>query len=126
MIYVDSSECKFKNMVMSHMGADNTDELLNFAISLGLNPNWIQKKGEWREHFDICKSKKSLAIGKGAILLDRCHYVCLMKLMKKTLTEREFLQIKTYFEMFPCLILENKIQQLIENLCHSLYYGQSK
>jgi hypothetical protein len=66
-VYVDSMEAKFRGMVMCHMVADTTDELLAMADSIGVNRKWIQKPGTYGEHFDICLSKRAKAVRAGAI-----------------------------------------------------------
>jgi hypothetical protein len=51
----------------SHLSADTTEELLNFAQKLGLRPSWIQNPGHvWKEHFDVTDTKRALAIRLGA------------------------------------------------------------
>lgn len=66
-VYVDDSQIKFGRMRMCHMIADSTGELLVMAERLGLRPEWIQKAGTAYEHFDVCMSKRSVAIGLGAV-----------------------------------------------------------
>lgn len=70
-IYVDdmykNDLGNFGNMKMSHMIADSTQELLDMATKIGVAQKWIQSKGKPTEHFDICISKRKLAIEYGAI-----------------------------------------------------------
>lgn len=66
MVYIDSMNAKFGNMIMCHMVADTTEELLTMAQKIGVQTKWIQKKGTWEEHFDICLSKKKVALELGA------------------------------------------------------------
>lgn len=66
MVYVDNMNAKYKRMIMCHMIADTTEELLAMATIIGVNHKWIQNKGEKLEHFDICLTKKSIAIKNGA------------------------------------------------------------
>ena len=67
-VYVDDMQALFRRMVMCHMVADSTDELLAMADKIGVARKWLQHSGEgpFREHFDICLSKKSAAIRAGA------------------------------------------------------------
>lgn len=51
---------------MCHMFADTTKELLKMADKLGVSRKHLQEPGTYREHFDICKSKRKLAIYFGA------------------------------------------------------------
>jgi len=66
MIYVDDAFIPYRNMLMSHLIADSTDELLDFVDRIGVNRKWIQKSGLPDEHFDISKFKRTLAIELGA------------------------------------------------------------
>jgi len=47
------------------MWADSEDELVLFAKSIGLKPEWIQR--EALIHFDLTASKRKQAVAKGAI-----------------------------------------------------------
>lgn len=79
-VYVDDMEAAFGNMVMCHMWADTDDELLAMADAIGVQRKWIQghptlsfgkhRNASW-VHFDIAKSKRALAVGRGAIETDR-------------------------------------------------------
>lgn len=66
MVYVDSMNAKFRNMIMCHMMADTHEELMDMATKIGVAHKWIQYPGTNKEHFDICASKKVLAIKAGA------------------------------------------------------------
>lgn len=66
-VYVDDMEAEFGRMTMCHMIADSTEELLEMCDKIGVNKKWIQRAGTYREHFDIAKSKRKLAIENGAI-----------------------------------------------------------
>lgn len=62
MVYVDDMAAPFGSMIMCHMVADTTEELLAMADRIGVQRKWIQHAGTSGEHFDICLSKKKLAI----------------------------------------------------------------
>lgn len=70
MVYVDdmynSPVGKFGRMKMSHMVADTTEELLEMVDKIGVARKWIQYPGTAKEHFDICLSKRKLAVAHGA------------------------------------------------------------
>ena len=66
MVYVDNFNAPFGNMIMCHMIADSTEELLQMCDKIGVQRRWIQEKGTWYEHFDICVSKKKKALALGA------------------------------------------------------------
>lgn len=54
----------------SHLMADTTEELVEFARKLGLKPEWIQYEGTVREHFDVVESKRKKAIALGAVSME--------------------------------------------------------
>jgi hypothetical protein len=64
--YVDDMRAQFGSLVMCHMIADSRDELLAMAFKIGVHWKWIQKPGTSYEHFDICLSKRTLAVKYGA------------------------------------------------------------
>jgi len=61
-------------MMMCHMYADSTEELLAMADRIGVARKWIQYPGTYKEHFDVCKSKRALAVQDGAIEVERSHW----------------------------------------------------
>ena len=66
-VYVDDARLPFGRMLMCHMMADTTEELLAMADRIGVARKWIQFPGTYREHFDIALSKRALAVQAGAI-----------------------------------------------------------
>jgi hypothetical protein len=66
MVYVDNMEAPYKGMIMCHMIADTTEELIEMVRKIGVKEKWIQYPGTHKEHFDICLAKKKLAIKHGA------------------------------------------------------------
>lgn len=56
-------------MIMCHMTATTSRELLAMADRIGVARRHIQYPGTFKEHFDICKSKRALAVKYGAIEL---------------------------------------------------------
>lgn len=66
-VYVDDMRAPFGGMVMCHMVADSTDELLAMADRIGVSRRWLQKGGTHHEHFDIALSKRALAVKAGAV-----------------------------------------------------------
>jgi Protein of unknown function (DUF4031) len=60
----------FGRMLMCHMIADTTEELMSMADRIGVARKWVQDAGTTREHFDIALSKKRLAIQYGAIKIE--------------------------------------------------------
>ena len=66
-VYVDDMRSRFGRMVMCHMTADSSEELLAMADKIGVHRRWLQYPGTWKEHFDIALSKRALAVKLGAI-----------------------------------------------------------
>lgn len=70
-VYVDNSRHRYAGMVMCHMLADTTPELLDMADRIGVDRRWLQNPGTPKEHFDICMTKRALAVTAGAFRVDR-------------------------------------------------------
>lgn len=87
-VYVDNMRAKFGRMIMCHMLADTTEELLAMADKIGVDRKWIQNPGTPREHFDIALSKRDAAIAAGAIDADKYDIVNVMQ-RKRGLPEIE-------------------------------------
>jgi hypothetical protein len=72
-VYVDNFYVtgggNFGRMKMSHLIADTRAELLAMVDTIGVDRRWIQSPGTRREHFDIAKGKRDLAIKCGAIAI---------------------------------------------------------
>jgi len=71
-VYVDNFEAPYqpkhrpgRTYVMCHMIADTDDELHAMADKIGVARKWFQK-----DHYDIAKSKRDLAIKFGAVKID--------------------------------------------------------
>ncbi len=77
-VYVDESQWPFGRMIMCHMVADTLHELHSMADLIGIQRKWFQNKPGF-PHYDIAKSKRTLAIIYGA----------------KEITARELIKIKT-------------------------------
>lgn len=58
---------KTVDAVWCHMTADTSEELLEMAEKIGLNPRWIQYPGTWKEHFDVTASRRRKAVLLGAV-----------------------------------------------------------
>lgn len=67
-VYIDNMNACYRGMVMCHMVADTLDELHEMADKIGVDRKWFQclKKASY-PHYDICLSKKRLAIQYGAV-----------------------------------------------------------
>lgn len=69
-VYVDNMKAAFGRMVMCHMIADSTEELNEMADKIGVSRKWIQHAGTYREHYDICLSKRNKAVSLGAVEIE--------------------------------------------------------
>lgn len=85
-VYVDDMEASLGRMVMCHMLADTTEELLAMADKIGVQRKWIQKAGTHQEHFDIAKSKRALAVQLGAVEIDRAGLVEILRKRRAAIT----------------------------------------
>jgi hypothetical protein len=59
---VDDFDAPFGRMRMSHLIADSEAELHAMADQIGVARRWYQG-----DHYDVCKSKRELAISCGAV-----------------------------------------------------------
>lgn len=69
MVYVDPAVHPYRGMLMCHMIADTHEELIVMVKRIGVQVRWIQHAGTPKEHFDICKAKRTLAVKYGAVEL---------------------------------------------------------
>lgn len=68
MVYVGTREYKFGRLKLSHMIADNLEELHEMANKLGCS-KWFQNEGKY-PHYDVSKSNKKKAVELGAKLVN--------------------------------------------------------
>ena len=66
-VYVDDMQASCGRMKMCHMTADTHEELVVMADRIGVARRWIQYPGTWKEHFEICLSKRAAATRFGAV-----------------------------------------------------------
>lgn len=85
-VYVDDMAAPYGRMIMFHMLADTDEELHAMADIIGVARKWHQKKGTPHSHYDICQTKKALALTAGAIEVGRREVAALIK------KKREFMQ----------------------------------
>jgi len=64
-VFVDDAKNPFGRMIMCHMRADTLDELHAMAVKIGVSRRHFQDHPK-HPHYDICKSKRVLAINLGA------------------------------------------------------------
>lgn len=51
----------------SHLLADTSEELHDFARRLGMRRSWAQHEGSHREHYDLTDQRREVALGFGAV-----------------------------------------------------------
>lgn len=82
-VYVDKGKIAYRRMKMCHMLADTVEELHEMADKIGIKRKWFQDENT--PHYDICQSKKELAISFGAIEADRNKVVELIRKYRETI-----------------------------------------
>lgn len=80
-VYVDAPIWQFGRMRMCHMISESMDALHAMADKIGVSRRHFQDKKV--PHYDVCKSKRRLAIELGAVELSREPFVAVMKRIKK-------------------------------------------
>ena len=68
-----------------HMIADSVSELVAFAVSIGLRPEWFQPKSS--PHFDLTAESRRVAVLHGAVELDRRAFVQKLRQLRTARTE---------------------------------------
>lgn len=78
-VYVDDMRAPYGRMIMCHMLSDTDEELHAMAARIGVARRWHQKPGTPHSHYDICMSKRAMAISFGAIEIERSAVAALLK-----------------------------------------------
>jgi hypothetical protein len=77
-VYVDQLvNYEWRHGHSCHMIADTVTELMQFAVEMGMRPEWYQPKSS--PHFALTVGARELAIQFGAIELDRRAFVVKIK-----------------------------------------------
>jgi hypothetical protein len=79
-VYVDDMKAGYGRMKMCHMIADTDEELHAMADKIGVARKWHQG-----DHYDICLSKRALAIKAGAVEIEWREAGCMIALAKRGL-----------------------------------------
>ena len=73
-VYVDNlSDWGWRHGLSCHLIGDSVPELIRFAASIGMRPEWFQPVSS--PHFDLTAEKRREAVAKGAVELDRKAFV---------------------------------------------------
>ena len=78
-VYVDDMRAPFRRMVMCHMIADGESELHEMADRIGVARRWYQG-----DHYDICLSKRALAVAVGAVEVTQRQLGCMVMRQRAT------------------------------------------
>lgn len=78
-VYVDDMRAQYRRMVMCHMLADTDEELHAMADKIGVARRWHQKAGTPHSHYDICLSKRALAVKYGAKEVGRAEVALVIR-----------------------------------------------
>ncbi len=77
---------KFKgcsHMISDLSGAAGTQELVSFALRIGMRREWLQKPGTRHEHFDIFGSRRSRALAAGCREVGPVEFVDVFRAKQK-------------------------------------------
>ncbi len=78
-VYVDNMAKPFGRMIMCHMIADCTEDLMAMADRVGVARRWVQNPGTPTEHFDICLEARRKAVTAGAIEITMREAVTMLR-----------------------------------------------
>lgn len=80
MVYVGTRKYRFGRLILSHMAADTIEELHATADKIGVARQHFQA-GK-RPHYDVCQSKKTLAVKHGAKMVNDRELISLYSRIK--------------------------------------------
>src|SRR4030095_7575073 len=81
-VYVDTlRDYGWRHGPSCHLIADTIDELMEFAVGMGLQPAWFQDKST--PHFDLTVDGGRWACERGAIELDQRQLVAKIRELRK-------------------------------------------
>lgn len=90
-VYVDRlSDWGWRHGLSCHLIGDSVSELVEFAVSIGLRPEWFQPNSS--PHFDLTANAREEAIRLGAVELDRRAFVAKLRALR---AERNAANIKS-------------------------------
>jgi len=81
-VYVDNlRDYGWRHGPSCHLIADSVEELMEFAVEMGLRPEWFQAKST--PHFDLTIEGRTLAVEHGAIEIDQRQLVAKIRELRK-------------------------------------------
>lgn len=78
---MDNYGARYGRMIMCHMVADSLDELHAMADQVGVQRKWFQAKAS-TPHYDICLTKRALAVAAGAVEVDSRGLVAVIRRLR--------------------------------------------
>ena len=77
-VYVDNlRDYGWRHGASCHLSADSVEELIAFAVGMGMREEWFQPKSS--PHFDLHADGRALAIERGAIELTQREFVAKLR-----------------------------------------------
>jgi hypothetical protein len=90
-VYVDNlRDYGWRHGPSCHLIADSVAELMEFAVGMGLRPEWFQAKST--PHFDLTADGRLLAVQHGAIELGSRQFIAKIRELRKKRNEAEQLE----------------------------------
>jgi hypothetical protein len=81
-VYVDNlRDYGWRHGPSCHLIADSVDELIEFAVAIGMRAEWFQPKST--PHFDLTVEGRALAVQNGAIELDKRGLIKKLRELRK-------------------------------------------
>jgi hypothetical protein len=81
-VYVDNlRDYGWRHGPSCHLIADSVEELMEFAVGMGLQAAWFQAKST--PHFDLTADGRQLAVENGAIEIDQRQLVAKIRELRK-------------------------------------------
>lgn len=85
-VYVDAATNPLGRMVMCHMVSPDLDALHAMADRIRVQRKWFQNPRTMPKvsapHYDICQSKRALALTSGAVEVDRYQMAAIVRITK--------------------------------------------
>jgi hypothetical protein len=81
-VYVDNPLARLGRMVMCHMVADTEAELHAMAKLIGVDRKHYQADAS-TPHYDICKQMRAIAVGAGAVEVNRRGMVAVIRRLRE-------------------------------------------
>jgi hypothetical protein len=90
-VYVDNlRDYGWRHGPSCHLIADSVEELMEFAVRMGMRKEWFQAKST--PHFDLTADGRKLAVELGAIELDNRRLIGKIRELRKKRIEAEKLE----------------------------------